>query len=152
MAILQNANAITPASGFELKSGRFDDGSSAYLSRTVPVESNRKTYTLSCWVKRSELGNKVIFAASGGSGDDGIHFHSDDCLRFYTNSGNGDYKTTAKYRDTAAWYHIVMAIDTTQATAGDRMRLYVNGEEVTDFSTETAPSQNADSLINNKCA
>ena len=129
---------------------RFDDGDSAYLSRTPAAASNRKTFTLSCWVKRGNLGTaQVIFSAGASSTDDGIQFTTSDTIRFYTDDGNGDYQTTAVYRDVGSWYHIVMAIDTTQETAGDRMRLYVNGEEVTVFTTETNPSQDVEGLINN---
>ena len=116
MSLLQNSNAITPVSGFELKSGRFEDGDSAYLSRTPAAASNRRTFTLSCWVKRSALGTaQAIFSAGTGSTDDGIQFTTSDTIRFYTDDGNGDYQTTAVYRDVGSWYHIVMAIDTTQA-------------------------------------
>ena len=55
MAILQNANAITPASGFELKSGRFNDDDSAWLSKAYESSGNRRTWTYSCWAKRGEI-------------------------------------------------------------------------------------------------
>ena len=58
--------------------------------------------------------------------------------------------TTQKFRDPSAWYHIVIALDTTQSTASDRVKIYVNGEQVTSFSTATYPSQNLDVSFKSK--
>jgi hypothetical protein len=68
-------------------------------------------------------------------------------IAFLDNQG-ASLQTTALYRDPSAWYHIVLACDTTQATASNRLKLYVNGTQVTAFSTETYPSQNADLNVN----
>jgi hypothetical protein len=68
-------------------------------------------------------------------------------FRFQDTNG-ADLQTTATYRDVSAWYHVVVACDTTQATASNRVRIYVNGVEVTAFSTSTYPTQNTDTTIN----
>ena len=80
MAILQNANAITPASGFELKSARFDNPSAPYLTRTPTVDGNRRTWTYSCWFKPSNkpVTGSETFLWSAYDGSGGYH----DYIRF----------------------------------------------------------------------
>ena len=129
-----------------------DSGSgNAYLNRTPSSASNRKTWTYSLWVKRSKLGSgganqsQLIWAAFDGGDADQFQFGDDNTLRFYLNDAvNASIITTAVYRDVSSWYHIVLSVDTTQATAADRVKFYVNGEQVTSFSTATYPSQNYD--------
>ena len=134
---------------------RFNSGSSDNLSRTPSGAGNRKTFTLSWWVKRSKLGSRQsIFNNTDGSGQDGVYFDflADDTLLL------GDYgtaswsspkfETTQVFRDTSAWYHIVYAVDTTQSTQSDRVKIYVNGSQVTAFDTSDYPSQDADTLWN----
>ena len=157
MAILQNANAITPASGFELKSGRFNDDDSAWLSKAYESSGNRRTWTYSCWAKRGEIDqqNDSLLACDYGPRVSSIGFMGTGTgvLQMYdlTFSG-GSYQTrvasTAVYRDPAAWYHIVVKYDTTQGTASDRVKLYVNGEQITELSQTTYPSQNYEGNIN----
>jgi len=131
----------------------------AYLNRTPASASNRKTWTYSAWVKRSKLGDgganqsQLIWAAFDGGDADQFQFGDNNNLRFYLNDAtNANIQTTAVYRDVSSWYHIVLAVDTTQATASDRVSIYVNGEEVTDFSTSTYPTQNYDTDWNNNVA
>ena len=120
------------------------------LSRTPATAGNRKTFTLSTWIKRGELGNNQddIFSAGTNYANavDEIHFYIGDKIRIYSYDSAYlfEYITTRTFRDTSAWYHIVLAVDTTQATASDRVKLYVNGDLITDFDTETDPTQNAD--------
>jgi hypothetical protein len=125
-------------------SARFDDGSTPYLNLT-PSASDRKKWTISCWVKRGNLGSfQYIFSAGSGSLDSSLRFENTDSLKFQhrTAANAGRLITNAKYRDPSAWYHIVVASDTANATAGDRMKMYVNGLEVTSFSTDDNPNQN----------
>ena len=119
---------------------------STYLTRTL-TNSNQKKFTISVWVKRAKLGgNQQPIMGVGGSGNyaTNLYFQSDDKLDFW-NYFNGSYAgritTNRKFRDTSGWYHIVAAVDTTIGTAGDRMRIYVNGVEETSFSTDSNPSQ-----------
>ena len=102
--------------------------------------TNADISTLSFWCKLSAIGTNrsPIFAASNGGG---VDFRSDDQVDFY-NAG-GSLRTTAKFRDVSAWYHIVLRTDTTDGTANDRLRVYVNGTQVTDFAQRTNPDQNA---------
>ena len=127
---------------------RFEDGDSAYLSRNVLSAGNRKTFTISCWVKRANLGLQGVYSARQVKDDTtALIFESDDKLVFTdrpSNVRNIELRTNALFRDVGAWYHIVIKIDTTQATASDRAKMYVNGEEQTSFTTANYPSQNYD--------
>jgi len=132
---------------------RLRSSASAYLNRTPAIASNYKTSTLSFWVKRGSLSaRQALFSWSGVStaNNHSIEFYSDNTLQFYsvgTAAAVGVY-TTQVFRDPSAWYHLVYAIDTTQATASDRIKLYVNGVQVTAFSTASYPAQNADLQFN----
>ena len=138
------------ASGYEIdQSIRFNDDDSAYLNRTPGSAGNRRTFTFSCWVKRGNItgANGPIFSAGG---DDWLMFLSANTLGF-NSDGSNNYRivTTQLFRDPGAWTHVVLRIDTTNATAGDRERLYINGSEVTDFGTDTNPPLNYDTAFNN---
>jgi hypothetical protein len=137
------------------RSLRFNSADSAYLSRTPASASNRKTWTWSGWVKRSKINaTSFIFTSRPSLGaafflyfDQGT---GDNALRIAENGGgSSDLITTQLFRDVSAWYHIVVAWDTTQATASNRVKIYVNGVQVTSFATSTYPTLNADSEINN---
>ena len=121
-----------------------------YLSNTFGSTTNRKTYTISFWMKRSKLGTdqRIIEASTGTDGNNVSGIETDpDRIRviFYnTPTTNINLKTNALLRDVSGWYNIVLAIDTTQATSSDRAKLYLNGTQVTSFDTATYPSQNLD--------
>lgn len=137
------------------KSLRFRSSASAYLSRTLATTSGNQTFTASFWVKRGKLSNGVgqnlFYAYQDGSNADAIGFTDNDGfqLQFYDGATTTiSLVTTQVFRDISAWYHIVIAIDTTQATASNRVKLYVNGIQVTSFSTSTYPSQNTSVTFN----
>jgi len=144
-------------SGYNLtRSLRFRSSASAYLNRTPASATNRKTWTWSGWVKRGALGTTQIFFEANTSPtlDDNhtdIRFTSSDTLMFFSaeTSASINLVTTQVFRDPSAWYHIVCVLDTAQATASNRVKIYVNGLQVTAFSTATYPSQNYDAYINN---
>jgi len=102
---------------------RFNDNDSAYLSRTPSSAGNRRTFTLSCWVKRGNLGiNTSIFGAAGNYYN--FRFNTTDTMTFYGNGTDLNFQTTRVFRDSLAWYHIVVAIDTTQSGGtGNRFKL-----------------------------
>ena len=152
--------AAGQASGYEIdQSIRFNDDDSAFLART-PSASNRKTWTWSAWVKRADLFNGsvpqiLLSAGDGGSNDFIMQFgQSDDTLRIsdYISTTQSNLITTQLFRDVSAWYHFVLAYDTTQGTAANRIKLYVNGSQVTAFGTEIYPSENQDLVINSAIA
>jgi hypothetical protein len=126
---------------------------STYLSRTPASAGNRKTWTLSGWYKFADNSTVNTFLSAGSAdGDRTILIRNGSTngdLRFLLN-GSGDYVISQNYlRDLSAWYHIVFSVDTTQATASNRVKIYINGIQVTSFSTEIYPTQNTDLNINN---
>jgi len=134
------------------KSLRFNTPDAAYLNRTPASASNRKTWTWSGWVKRSAIGSGVqqgLIGCSSGTTDStfmNFQFTGDRLgLGLYTQY---ILLTTQLFRDVGAWYHIVVALDTTNATADNRCRMYINGVEVTVFTTRNNPTLNADYGIN----
>ena len=139
------------------RSLRFDSADTTYLNRTPSSASNRKTWTWSSWVKRDQVSggtNRYIFMAGQTDGNDNvahISFDNNDRFRLYGVTGSFDYKmrTNGVYRDTSAWYHVMVTFDTTQATASNRIKLYVNGVQITDLGQSDYPSQNHDSYFNN---
>ena len=111
---------------------------STYLTRTPSSASNRKTFTWSGWVKRSSLGAiQGLLSVDTGSAEHALGFLADDTLRLYLHLGPNypTIETTQVFRDTSAWYHILVAVDTTQSTEADRVKIYVNGSQVTAFDT-----------------
>jgi len=146
--------------GYDIENSLRFDGDNDYLSRTPGSEGNKRTYTLSFWAKISvnygtdTSTNNFFTARNSGGYTSGIQQISGGYIQafIYDNTGGEGYKlrlvTNAVYRDVSAWYHIVLAVDTTQGTASNRAKLYVNGSQVTSFSTETYPDQNFDSHIN----
>ena len=146
------------ATGYNLtKSLRFRSSATAYLNRTPASAGNRRTWTYSAWVKRGTLGTRNIIAQAeaGGNTNAVIEFNSSDQLRFFQQVGGVDnfqLITTQVFRDPSAWYHIVIQLDTTQATSTNRAKLYVNGLQITAFSTAVYPAQNFDGSFNNNVA
>jgi hypothetical protein len=157
MAILNNSNAISTAGAYNLTNSlRFRSSASAYLSRTPASSGNRRTWTWSGWVKRGTLSVQlnVLLATKPASSPT-----NNNTLQFSFNSDNAltlgletayFLTTTQVFRDPSAWYHIMLAVDTTQATASNRVRIYINGSEVTSFSVDSRSSitQNQDLGIN----
>ena len=150
------ASASGTATAYSVdRSLRFNDDDSAYLARTPSSASNRKTWTLSYWVKRGNItSNQGIFGAES-SGDRlviGFGNGGSDQARFYSQSPAADLYTNRLFRDVSSWYHIVWAVDTTQATASNRIKLYVNGTQETSFDSASYPSQDSDLSANNTVA
>ena len=118
---------------------RFNDGSSDYLTFTPSGNGNRKVFTISLWVKRSNLGIQTnMIGSSDSSFGNGLflEFTSSDTLRFGFQDPNVFKITTRVFRDTLAWYHICVAIDVTQSSNSDRVKIYINGIQETSFSTD----------------
>jgi hypothetical protein len=152
MSVLNNATNLLLAAdaasgGFQIsRSLRFNSADSAYLNWTPASSassSNKLTY--STWVKRTKLGSSLtehvgLSAAVSGGSRDAIRFSGDSIDVYVNEAVSGNVTTSAVFRDTSAWYHIVVSIDTTKATAADRIIIYVNG--VLQTVTGTQPSQN----------
>jgi hypothetical protein len=122
-----------------------------YITKTPSSTTNQRTWTVSCWVKRSLItSTQMIWGVNGDSSGNyftELNFNSGDQLEFRQGGTVGDpYQTqmltNARYRDTNGWYHIVVAADTTQGTEANRLKIYVNGEQITSFAISNYPSQN----------
>ena len=144
------------STGYNLtRSLRLRNSASAYLSRTPTSNGSRQIFTWSGWVKRGTLGSSL---RSGlfNSGDtnsplNGIQliFFNDTLNVGATGNSTLNLASSAVYRDVSSWYHIVLAVDTTQATSTNRAKLYVNGLQITALSATTYPAQNQNFDINN---
>ena len=143
MPLIIPSNSISDGGYVVDNSLRFNDGSSDYLNRTPSSAGNRKTFTLSFWIKRGVLSSQDHIAYASGYTE--IRFTSGDNTMF-RNAGGNFGLSDAVFRDVSAWYHIVYAIDTTQATESNRIKLYVNGEQST---VTTFPTLNFDFAWNN---
>ena len=127
---------------------KFDSSATNYLKKTPSVSGNRRSFTISFWVKRSEgsANEPGIFSTYDGVSGPAFtcYFNAADKLRVYDD--NSGYRlnltTTQLFRDYNGWYHIVISIDTTQTTTSDKAKLYVNGVRVTEFGTEVYPANN----------
>ena len=130
---------------------RFRRSASAYLNRTPASASNRRTWTWSGWVKLGLLDvARQIFGTTGGSTQEALVFSADNQFVVFSDNASQTLLRTAQlFRDPSAWYHIVVAVDTTQATSSNRTKVYVNGVQVTAFEYTQYPSQNFQGTINN---
>ena len=127
---------------------RFNSGSSDYLSRTPASAGNRQKFTQSFWVKRGAVSGGASFRlfTAGSDGTDS-YFGNDALVWYYYNGGyvaNYRYQNTALFRDPSAWYHIVFALDSTQATGSNRFKMYVNGVEGSYTATEIPQNTSVD--------
>ena len=120
---------------------------SAYLNKSFSTATSQKIGTISFWFKISNFSNDGNFLSTYENDNNRtiLKLNSSSQLEFQARSGgNVDlrFDTNRKFRDTSAWYHLVIATDTTQSTAGDRVKIYVNGVQETSFATSTIPNQN----------
>ena len=154
MAFLtEAANRGSISTGYDIDNSlKFERANSEKLSRTPSSAGNLRTWTYSFWVKRTQLGINSYHLEAKGSGDKFfiLGFNENDQILFY-DIYTSDYGKafTRRFRDTSAWYHIVLRADTTNGTAGNRMRLYVNGVQETAVTSDYGDfPQNHDTQIN----
>ena len=152
--ILAGASGATSgaAAGYQIdRSLRFNSGDSAYLNFTPSTSGNKKKWTWSGWVKKcANKGAGALFGAISGGNYMLLQFRSDNdriSIDQY-NTGNFYVYTDAIFRDNSAWYHIVCAVDTTQATESNRIKIWVNGVQQTLTAGTNWPTQNQDTYIN----
>ena len=140
------------AEGYQIENSlRFNDGDVAELLWPASAHSggNRRTFTHSFWTKRGVVTSthQVLFEARDGDGgsSDNIKWENGQLAVIYQDGTLGRLKSTALFRDSSAWYHIVVAVDTTQGTNTNRIKVYVNGVQLTSFTgTNTYMDQNSD--------
>ena len=166
-----NVGSATAATGFNVdNSARFTKASSDYLNRTHGASGSTRKMTISFWIKKSvskDHGQADGMMILGGQQDSYPGFHltflsSNDTLIFRdaraANDVKFDVRSDAKFRDLSAWSHIVYALDTTQGTASNRIKLYINGTQISDLAGSTAsgagsgdplyPDENLDTIFN----
>jgi hypothetical protein len=143
--------------GYFIKNSlRFRRANSAYLNRTFGTPTSNILWTWSCWFKRGQLGSGQRFFGRGtdasGVNQTAFTLNSDDTINFFIGDGAGStlaYLATSQvFRDPASWYHIVFVYDSANGTANNRMRMYLNGTEITAFSSRTNPSSSQSSQWN----
>ena len=120
---------------------------STYLTRTTGTASLNTKMTFSTWIKRSSISSSVVLFSFSTDGSNELYFRfmDNDTLQVYSQKSGSkiiERKTNRVFRDVSAWYHLVLQIDTTQVTASNRIKIYVNGVQETSFSAETNPNQN----------
>ena len=142
--------------GYEIENSlRFNNPDDPNLSTTFGSAGNRRTFTISAWVKRGNIADDHTLFGQGGTSSGnprGVLFFANS-LRFTNNTSGSstdtDVETNAKTRDPSAWYHAVVAVDTTQGTNSNRVKLYINGELQTSLANSTYPDQNFEMGWNN---
>jgi hypothetical protein len=151
--------ANSDSGAYQIDNSGMFNGSDQYISKTFGSEESVLTkWTVSAWVKRGNLSNGSDHQYFFQAGDYSIvGFRDDNTLMVQVWNSDGGGKavlTNAKYRDVGAWYHIVAEYDSTDGTAANRLKLYVNGEEVTSFGTDqrSSISQNDDDLVGDDVA
>lgn len=135
--------------GYQInRSVRLRSSASAYFNRTPASAGSRQRWTYSKWIKRGTVGVQQVLLSSTNSSNDAISFTSGDNIQIqFANQTAANIISTAVYRDPSAWYHVVVSVDTTQATSSSRVQLFVNGQQVTAFGTANYPSQNYSTWI-----
>ena len=155
MPFIIPANTLA-SGGFEVANSlRFNRGSSDFLNKTLGTPTDIDKATFSTWIKFSDVtssNDTAIFAATA-DGNNTTHLEKLGSQVFRLNMREGSsyigvLTTNRVFRDPSAWFHIVVAFDTTQGTASNRIKLYINGVQETSFSTATYPDQNVDLRIN----
>ena len=122
-----------------------------YLKRTPTSTGNRKVWTWSGWVKRNVISNDNQCPFSAGTDYYALRFQTTDAFRiinFNAGSAKENYITSQRFRDVGSWIHVLVTLNTTAENSSQRIKLYVNGAEITDFSTSNAPQANDDTPIN----
>ena len=157
----RTANRGSLATGYDIDNSlKFEADNTESLTRSAQDGGNRKITTISFWTKRTELTSSYEMLLMAGVNDSkytSLGWGTSNEINFhYYNGGSYPYNFTTQrlFRDTSAWYHIVIGIDTTQATDTNRVKFYVNGEQIanSDLGTNVYPSQDIDTPFNNDSA
>ena len=149
----RTANRGSLATGYDIENSlKLEADNTEYLIKTNDAGTNRKTFTVSMWFKRTELANDYMQLWQGGVNGEATRmgfYGGTPKEAIWVDVGGGSGNTGADYRsysvqvarDTSAWYHIVLAVDTTQSTAADRLKVWLNGDEITTWTNQAIPAQ-----------
>jgi len=155
--IILGTNSIKDTGYDVANSCRFNDGSSDSLTQTHSSSGNRRTFTISAWVKRSTLSYDFSYIFTAGTYNSTqmaqFKFDSNDQLNIsgYASNGSQEFRvlTNQKFRDVSSFYHLIASVDTTQGTASNRVKLYINGTLYSGGFVEASyPSEDYDSAFN----
>jgi len=151
MVAILGANSVS--GGYEVSNSlRFNDGDSPNLTRTNSSGGNRQVFTHSFWFKRTNPGNIDVLFQAGTSESTNTGFYTvtiNGSDKLFIGGAASSYRQTNKlFRDPSAWYHIVLAMDTTDGTADNRLKVYVNGLQETSFTTNNTITQNLNTPVN----
>ena len=153
LALVYPANTLSGAYSID-NSCRFNTPDSSYVHKTQGTSTDTDKYTLSVWLKRgSNLGavNTWFSEGTGLTAQADYNFKADGTMMLYNRDASSNIfqlVTNRKFFDVAAWYHVVLLFDSSQATDTNRMKLYINGVQETSFSTATYPAQDLNSEVN----
>ena len=153
--IILGTNSIKDT-GYDVGNSVRMSGATVNLQRDFSGDGNRRTWTYSTWFKLSNIKQSGFFNWGKGNPEFSLRFESTTSnaslnqfrVSQYDNSQIFDLVTTQYFRDPSAWGHMVVAFDTTQGTASNRIKIYFNGTQITSFSTETYPDQNFETFVN----
>ena len=154
MVTVLGANTLSSGSHDVANSVRFDDGGNCQMRRAGVASGNQDKFTLSMWIKRSNISTdhpRLFTSVAGGDDRFEVYFENTDELHIEgVDNGTATLNlvTSAKFRDVSAWYHILLAVDTGQGTEANRAKLYINGVLETSLGTSTRPDQNGNIGIN----
>jgi len=149
----RTANSGSVSTGFNIDNSlKLEANNTEIIYRANESGTNRKTFTASVWFKRTELGVAQEVWHGGRNGEMvgmGMLTYSGFTDQLWVDIGGGSGNTgtlyrsasTQKIRDTSAWYHMVLAVDTTQSTAANRMKVWLNGVEVTSWAQHQIPAE-----------
>ena len=154
MPTILGANTSSTAAYEVANSCRFNDGDSAYMTKTHGSDGNRQTFTISVWLKRGTLGSVQNILGSSDSGFGNglfLQFQADDTLRFGFQDPNQFKATNRVFRDCGAWYNIIIAVNVNESSNSDRVKIFVNGTQETSFGTDNTMTD-ADKGWNNQQA
>tara|TARA_R100000655_G_scaffold53172_1_gene91055 strand:- start:91 stop:1509 length:1419 start_codon:yes stop_codon:yes gene_type:complete len=150
MPLILGTNSIKDTGYDVANSCRFNRGDSPKMSKTLGTPSDADKFTFSAWVKLTDFGTDrfILSLYTDDNNETAINFENGNSINFYnyiSGSYAGRLVPSQKLRDPSSWYHLVAVFDSGNATAGNRMRLYLNGSEITSFATDSNPSQDQDS-------
>ena len=149
--IILGTNSIKETGFNVANSARF--GVNTYMHKAFSSDNEKDTWTFSLWVKRGNSGSTQRMMTHNGATSGKffyLRWESNEQLHFHIGMSDGNFAgfdTTQVFRDHSAWYHIVCAVDTTQGTEANRVKIYVNGSQVTAFGTANYPAQNTTASI-----
>ena len=154
MSIIIPANSAAAGGGFNVaNSCMFNTATESKMEITFgSAGTSLRKATFSSWLKRSNLtvDEELIFRVTADSGYFNIAFSSGDELKIkqsISSTVNLEFESTQRFRDPSAWLHMLVVFDTTQSTEANRVKIYINGTQVTSWSTSTYPDQNTDMLF-----